>query len=483
VSAGPFAVEFRQPFGAASANPFRFRGKGSAQVTANHLVLAGSRSRPFWFAKQAQVEVPLTLIRDVRQEGRAVAFDVPGRRAPATVTLQLPDTEQAAALAGALPRAVTQEFVDREAFETRLAAAARGTPVAWTMLALNVLVFVAFAGAGGGVVQANPEMLVRWGSNFGPFTTDGQWWRLLSAAFLHGGLVHLFVNMYTLYDFGRMSERIFGPAAFLAVYLLSGLAGSAASVWWNPAVNSVGASGALFGVLGAMLVYMLDKRNGVPASVMRTHAVSLAVFVAYGVFNGLARTGIDNAAHLGGLVGGAIAGFALARPLGDAPAPSAARRGAGVAACAALILGLCFLTPNSRGAYEVEQRFIADLRWLGEQEKALNASASEVFARAKAGAADAELSPRIREIAAGWSGAHARISAHRIDPASRLAPLHADLSAYTVARSRAYAAMARLFEDPGLGKPQMDEYNRLMKEGDAAIQRIRARNEASRKKQ
>jgi rhomboid protease GluP len=487
MSAAPFAVEFRQEtslsvFAAAANNPYRLRGKGSAQVVGPHLILEGPRTRPFWFAKRTRVEVPLTLIRDVRQQGRMIAFDVPGRRTPMTVTLRLADEQQAAALAGTLPHELTQDFVDRATFETRLAAAAKGTPVAWTMLTLNVAAFVAFAGAGGGIVQSDSEMLVRWGSNFGPFTTDGQWWRLLSAAFLHGGLVHLLVNMYTLYDFGRMSERIFGPMAFLAIYLLSALVGSATSVWWNPAVNSVGASGALFGVLGAMLAYMLDKRNGVPPSVMTTHLASVAVFVAYGIFNGLAKTGIDNAAHLGGLAGGMITGFALARPLGGSPAPSAARRAAGVAACAALILGLAFLTPNSRGAYEIEQSFIADLNWLGDREKALNASANDIIAKAKAGAPDAELSPRVREIASGWSGAHERISAHKIAPTSRLAPLHTDLSAYTNARSRAYATMARVFDEPGQGKPLMDEYSRLMKEGDIAIQRIRARNEANRKK-
>ena len=102
--------------------------------------------------------------------------------------------------------------------------------------------------------------------------------------------------MYALYDVGRMTERLYGSRAFLALYVLSGLLGSAASVWWNPLVNSVGASGALFGVLGACFVYMADKRNGVPMAVMSTHIASLGVFIAYGIVNGLSRSNIDNAA-------------------------------------------------------------------------------------------------------------------------------------------------------------------------------------------
>jgi rhomboid protease GluP len=478
-----FAVKFQlgtsyTTFGTAATNPFRFLGKGSAQVRNGTLLLEGKRTRPFWFSKKMQVAVPLQDIRDVRHKDKTVAFDLPGKRGlPVTTTLVFAEPGPAASLAAALPRTVSQDAVELAEFEAKLAAKAKWAPVAIAMLVLNLLVFAAFGYLGGGFDKADSEMLIRWGSNFGPLTTDGQWWRLLSSAFLHGGIVHIAVNMYTLYDIGRLSERLFGSAAFLTLYVLSALLGSAASVWWNPSVNSVGASGALFGVLGATLVYMLDKRNGVPPSVMTTHAISIAVFVIYGVFNGLAKTGIDNAAHLGGLAGGVIAGFALARPIGAGPAPSLARRAAGVALCAAAILGLAFLTPNSRGGYETEQRFIADLKWLGDQETSLNASANDVFAKAKAGAADAELVPRVKTIVTGWSGAHARLSAYKIEPSSRLATLHGDIVAYTGARSRAFTAMARVFDDPQESTAHMQEYARLMKEGDAAVARINSRND------
>lgn len=344
-----------------------------------------------------------------------------------------------------------------------------GTPVAYTVLALNIGIYALFAAQGNGLMAADSQALIRWGSNFGPLTTDGQWWRLLSAAFLHGGAVHLLVNMFTLFDVGRLCERIFGSARFLALYLLSGLLGSAASVWWNPSVNSVGASGALFGVLGATFVFMLDRRNGVPVVVMKTHAASLAVFIVYGIANGLTSSNIDNAAHLGGLVAGVVAGLMFTR----------GRSGlaAGAAACVAAILALAFLTPNTRAAFEQEKRFLTDLGWLTAEEKVLVASGRDLIARARApGANPAELKPKASALVAQWQGVHDRFAAYQLEPGSKLAPTHQDIVAYADARRRALASLSRVF-DPGVDPtPHVQEFNRLTKEGDAIVARMNARD-------
>lgn len=345
------------------------------------------------------------------------------------------------------------------------------------LLALNLGVFVAFGASGGGFDKANAERLVAWGSNFGPLTAGGEWWRLFTAMFLHGGLVHLAVNMYTLYDVGRFTERLYGSFAFLILYVLSGLLGSAASLWWNPSVNSVGASGALFGVLGASLVFMLDRRNGVPMGVMKVHAISLSVFVVYGIANGLAQTNIDNAAHLGGLLGGLLVGFALSRPLGSIAPMPLARAAAGIAICTAAIVGLAVVTPNTRATYEAEKSFLADLKRFPQEEKALLARLNEVLAKARQpGPLDPQLAARAGSVAAGWQQAQQRFEAYRIEPPSRLAPLHSDMLAYVDVRRRAAVAVQRAMQNPAEAKERVQEFNRLVKEGDAIVTRMNTRN-------
>lgn len=348
------------------------------------------------------------------------------------------------------------------------------------LLAANVIVFAAFAGAGGGVMNADPQMLIRWGSNFGPYTADGQWWRLLSAAFLHGGLVHLAVNMFTLADVGRLCERLFGWRRFLVLYLLSGLAGSAASVWWNPQVNSVGASGALFGVLGALLVFMLDRRNGIDPGAMKAHAATMAVFIGYGVVNGLASTGIDNAAHLGGLAAGAVLGFALGRPPGSTRIEPL-RMAAGMAACVLAIAGLASQVPNTRAGFEADRQFREDLKAFTKEEEKLVAALRALIAKAQApGAKGAELRPEAVSIASGWEAARQRFAAQRVEPESKLHALQQDMAAYTAARHRAMGELVRAFEEQEQpeARARVKAFNGLMKEGDAIVEKIRQRNPA-----
>jgi rhomboid protease GluP len=215
---------------------------------------------------------------------------------------------------------------------------------------------------------------------------------------------------------------------------------------------------------------------------MKTHATSLAVFMIYGIGNGLAKTGIDNAAHIGGLIGGIIMGFALGRPLD--PERAARKPGAlpaaGAAFCVMAIVALAVLTPNSRGGYELEKRFLADLNWLAEEEKVLSANSRDLLTRAKApGATEADVRPRINSLVGQWQGAHDRFAAYELEPASRLNSLHHEIIAYTDTRRRAMAAMARAFSEPQEGKAHVQEFNRLMKEGDAIVQRVSARSKQS----
>jgi rhomboid protease GluP len=108
---------------------------------------------------------------------------------------------------------------------------------------------------------------IAWGSNFGPYTTEGEWWRLFTSLFIHFGIAHLLLNMFALTAFGPLVERLFGSVNFLFVYLLAGIAGSLASIAWNPGINSAGASGAIFGILGALMAVQLRAGATIPMDI------------------------------------------------------------------------------------------------------------------------------------------------------------------------------------------------------------------------
>jgi rhomboid protease GluP len=153
--------------------------------------------------------------------------------------------------------------------------------------------------------------LLRWGANFGPLTMQHQWWRLLTSMFVHIGLLHLLVNMWGLWVLGRVGEYLYGNWRLVALYLLSGLGGSVASLARNPMVVSAGASGALFGIAGALVGSSLfggrSSHLRLPYRAMRSLIVVIAANLAFG----LLYTRIDNGAHVGGLGTGFVLGAVL----------------------------------------------------------------------------------------------------------------------------------------------------------------------------
>lgn len=462
-------------FGTSHGNPWRLAGSGQARITPEGLQLSGRAYRFLRTSRDTTQRVAAARIHDVVVNGATLSFDIdpaPGQRSKqsASVSLLFDDASSAQAFARGLPARISADGEARSEFATRLAHA--GSPaIVPGLIAANLLMYVCFAIAGGGWLDADPKLLIRWGSNFGPYTSDGQWWRLLSAAFLHGGLIHLLVNMATLYDVGRLCERLYGRRRFLVLYGASALIGSAASLWWNPMVNSVGASGALFGVLAATFVYMLDRRNAVPVSIIGSHGASIAVFILYGLANGLAQAGIDNAAHVGGLLAGAVAGLALARPLrASSFAALRARLVAGVAVCAVLFFTLLALTPNSREPYELEKRFLDDIAWLEGEETALIAQTRQLFASLKErGPTEGGARPGLRRIVVHWESAYGRLSAYHVTPGSRLHELQKRTVTYVDLRRRAMLAVSDALDHPQQRETKLREFTRLMKEGDGVI--------------
>lgn len=224
------------------------------------------------------------------------------------------------------------------------------TPRVWVMRAivgLNVAVFVAMMADGVSALDPTVGELRSWGANFGPDTLGGEYWRLFTATFLHVGVLHLAINMYVLYAIGDMVERLLGNLGFAAMYVVSGLVGSVASVVWNPVVTSAGASGAVFGVYGALFGFLVLRRDSIPASALKSLLKTGVFFVGINMAFGLSVPGIDVAAHVGGLVAGFVCGMAMSHPMTKDGVSGRGRRSGLVAALGlALVAATVGLLPN-----------------------------------------------------------------------------------------------------------------------------------------
>lgn len=204
----------------------------------------------------------------------------------------------------------------------------RVTPL---LMAANVLVFGAMLLSGAGLWHAQNGVQLAWGANFGPATQDGQWWRLGSAMFLHFGLLHLALNMWALWDGGQWVERMYGHFRFAAIYFVAGLSGNLLSlvVHQGHAVSG-GASGAIFGLYGALLSYLWLERSRIQRGEFRWLFWAAVGFSVASIIFGLLVPGIDNAAHIGGLIGGLLMGILIKPEAGAAVMPQRAKSMAGL---------------------------------------------------------------------------------------------------------------------------------------------------------
>ncbi len=182
--------------------------------------------------------------------------------------------------------------------------------VTYAIIAINILVFILMAVNGAGIFETNSYVHIKWGSNFTPLTLSGDWWRLITNVFIHFGIIHIAMNMYCLYTVGIYLEPMLGKAKYITAYLCTGVIASIVSLWWHKeGVNSAGASGAIFGMYGLFLALLTT--NLIPKQVRRSLLQSIGIFVAYNLIYGM-KGGVDNAAHVGGLVSGFIIGYIYA---------------------------------------------------------------------------------------------------------------------------------------------------------------------------
>jgi|SRR5437868_430537 len=182
------------------------------------------------------------------------------------------------------------------------------------LIAINVVVFLIMVARGVSLTAPTTLQMLQWGANFGPLTLGTQPWRILTATFLHIGIVHLLVNMWSLWVLGLPTERLLGRWTFFAAYFISGLSGSIASLWWSPVRISAGASGAIFGLLGTLIALMYLGKLPLPKEVINRNLKNLLFVAGLNLFYGMSSH-IDNSAHIGGLLAGLAFGAMVAPTL------------------------------------------------------------------------------------------------------------------------------------------------------------------------
>jgi len=204
---------------------------------------------------------------------------------------------------------------DLNTFRRDLMAATPRVVVTPLLLAACILVFVMMVMRGVNPFLPSAQQLLSWGANNGArVVLRHEAWRLPASVFIHGGVLHLAVNMWCLFNIGPLVERFFGNVATAVLYLAAGVGGAIASMATLPVRSSVGASGAIFGLLGALLAFLLVNHRSVPTTVLRPLRSSALSFVVFNTLFGAAVPIIDQSAHLGGLVTGFLGGLVLIRP-------------------------------------------------------------------------------------------------------------------------------------------------------------------------
>lgn len=182
----------------------------------------------------------------------------------------------------------------------------RSSNLTLILISINIIIFLITALASRSILDINNMVLYKFGAKENYAIAHGEYYRLLTAAFLHGGLMHITLNMYALYMLGELTEKIYGKIKYISIYILSAIASSYLSYRLSPSL-SIGASGAIFGLLGAALVYGYKERNHIGKDFLR----NILSVIVVNIVLGLSISNIDNFGHIGGLIGGIIIALVL----------------------------------------------------------------------------------------------------------------------------------------------------------------------------
>ena len=283
------------------------------------------------------------------------------------------------------------------------------SPQVWVtklLIAANVLVFIAMLVDGAGLWHSANSVQLAWGANFGPATQDGQWWRLGSAMFLHFGIVHLVLNTWSLWDAGQLVERMYGKLRFASIYFISGLTGNLVSliVQGNSAVSG-GASGAIFGVYGALLTFLWFERKAITPHEFRWLFWGALGFAIATIVLGFIIPGIDNSAHIGGFVTGILMSIVFAQSISAKTLPIKMSL---TAACVMVLAVVLLITniPPPKYRWHDEVFISKQIAEFIQQDQAINRSWLEIINEGKqenatfdglANHIDSEISDRYEE--------------------------------------------------------------------------------------
>ncbi|HZZ16196.1 MAG TPA: rhomboid family intramembrane serine protease [Candidatus Sulfotelmatobacter sp.] len=295
-------------------------GAGTIDPHSTDVLLQGCQRTWLGVPIETQLIRELSSIHNVVRDGQCVQFEIRRRYWLAErIHFRAATLDEAQQLVGTLPATHTRKFLERWSairdFNLRLNVIGQRPRVSVAIVAINIAIFVAMSIANKKFGQFTAPELLAWGANFGPLTVNGQWWRAFTALFVHFSFLHLAVNMWALWNVGCLTERLFGNASLAYLYVGAGILASFSSIAWDPSLSSVGASGAIFGVFGAFLAFLRRQRQQIPVVILRKHWISTSAFVLFSLVNGAIQPGIDNAAHVGGLLSGFVLGYILARPL------------------------------------------------------------------------------------------------------------------------------------------------------------------------
>lgn len=319
------------------------------------------------------------------------------------------------------------------------------TPVTVALVATNAIVFAAMLMNGAGLWHSPNDVQLAWGAGFGPATKDGEWWRLGTALFLHFGLVHLALNMWALWDGGRFVERLYGSRCFAIIFVSGGLTGNLLSlVVQGDRAISGGASGAIFAVYGALLVWLWRERRAVHPTDFRWLFGGAAVFSTVTIGIGLLFPVVDNAAHIGGLISGSLLGFVLARPLSARKLTGGSQRWLAVGAHLIAVATLIANIPEPRYRWQEELQARTEVReFLATDEIIARRLQALLNTGGRGGASFDELAGRIEsDVTLEYQNSFDQLSALNLDPAAPSSEAVIILKKYAKLRSEASHLLA-----------------------------------------
>ena len=215
--------------------------------------------------------------------------------------------------------AIMQRAQSSAPLRQRRSVALARVPVTSTIVAINAMVFLAMAFTGSSPIEPNIPDLIKWGANDGLITLVAQPWRMLTSNYVHIGILHIALNMWCLWNLGMLAEQIFDRWTYFMVYTFCGITGSLVSIVLHPIRVGAGASGAIFGMAGALISALYLGHLPIHPSALKSTLKSLLSFAGYNLFFGAVVPAIDNSAHIGGLVCGLAMGAALAPHLTSPP--------------------------------------------------------------------------------------------------------------------------------------------------------------------